>query len=63
LRIHGWLKREDGAVVEFFIARDGDYEVRSAEVATLEESREVVEALAEAAKPFLIAVKPRISWD
>lgn len=63
MRIHGWLEYEDGKVSEFFIAADGDYEVRSAEVVTLEESREVVKALAEAAKPLLTASKPRISWD
>jgi len=63
LRIHGWIERENGKATEFFITLGGDYEVRSADVATLDASYALVKALAEAAKPFLEEVKPRISWD
>jgi len=63
LRIHGWIERDDGKATEFFITIGGDYEVRSVDVATLEESFDLVKAIAEAAKPFLIAPKPCISWD
>ena len=63
MRIHGWIEREGGKATEFFIKANGDYEVRSADVGSLEDSYDLVKALAEAAKPLLEAPKPRISWD
>lgn len=63
MRIQGWLVRDDGRNVEFFISADGDYELRSAENDTLADSFEVVAKLAEAAKPFMVEAKKSSNWD
>jgi hypothetical protein len=63
LRIQGWLIRDDGRNVEFFISAEGDYELRSAENDTLADSFAVVRALSEAAKPFMVEPKKSSDWD